>query len=72
MRLYRIDAMGDFGAYRSKAIWVGTKSDIPKAKRAIRVSTDDLHVGPDITEFDVPTNKKGLLEFLNNHAGLTV
>ena len=60
MKLYRVSANADV----QKIVWVGTQSDAAKARKEF-VSDGFKRAELSTEEVDVPTNKEGLLEFLN-------
>jgi hypothetical protein len=64
MKLYRIQAVSAEGA-DCPATWVGSQSDAGKARKAF---VEDGFKRAEITteDVDVPTNKEGLINFLNS------
>lgn len=77
MKLYKItDANGRYEhkdlvlVGEGRSVWAGTQSDAGKARREFEAYWKELPSTkrPRVTveEVDVPTNKPGLLEFLNN------
>ena len=60
MKLYRVIASTDI----QKVIWVGTQSDAGKARKEL-VAEGFKRAEIQTEEVDVPTNKEGLLAFLN-------
>jgi len=46
--------------------WVGSKSDASKKRAKIRSRHDYVPASVETEQIDVPTNKIGLLGFLNN------
>lgn len=60
MKLYRVSANADV----QKVVWVGTQSDAAKIRKEL-VSDGFKRAELSTEEVDVPTNKEGLLEFLN-------
>ena len=76
MKLYKItDATGEFThkdiicVGTGSSAWAGTQSDAGKARREFEAAYKELPAAkrPRVTveEVDVPTDKKGLLAFLN-------
>ena len=64
MRLYRVDYNWvDFGGPEGAVKWFGTQKDVATFNREIRQS-DELELEM-VTEVDVPTDKTGLLSWLN-------
>lgn len=62
MKLYRISATQD--AEVKEVVWVGSQSDAAKARKEL--IEDGFKRAELLTEdIDVPTNKEGLLDFLN-------
>ena len=60
MKLYRISGNSD----KQRVIWVGSQSDAAKARKEL--IEDGFKRAELLTEdIDVPTNKEGLLDFLN-------
>ena len=45
--------------------WVGSKADASKKRAKIRQRPDYINSSVSTKQIDVPTNKKGLLEYLN-------
>lgn len=79
MKLYKItDATGEFAhkdiiCFGAGTVsWAGTQSDAGKARREFEAAYKELPAAkrPRVTveEVDVPTDKKGLLGFLNGEA----
>lgn len=64
MKLYRVSANADV----QKVIWVGTQSDAGKARKEL-VADGFKRAEIETEEIDVPTNKEGLLSFLNGLEG---
>ena len=60
MKLYRVSANADV----QKVVWVGTQSDAAKTRKEF-VADGFKRAELSTEEVDVPTNKEGLLEFLN-------
>lgn len=61
MKLYRITATTEA---ENKTVWVGSQSDAGKARKSL--IEDGFKRAELVTEeIDVPTNKEGLLAFLN-------
>lgn len=60
MKLYRVSANADV----QKIVWVGTQSDAAKTRKEL-VADGFKRAELSTEEVDVPTNKEGLLEFLN-------
>lgn len=70
MKIYRVHMGGDFGNCDSKAIWFTNKAEAPKHIQDLYDSlatgdTPESHPRPKMETFDVPTNKAGLVAFLN-------
>lgn len=68
MKLYRTYAEAQYGdgyGRDAKAQWTGTQADAAKARKylnsTLKIPRDHIHTD----EVDVPTDKKGLLAFLN-------
>lgn len=60
MKLYRVSGNADF----QKTYWVGAKSDAAKVRKEL--VADGFKRAELLTEeVDVPTNKEGLIAFLN-------
>lgn len=60
MKLYRISGNSD----KQRVIWAGSQSDAAKARKEL--IADGFKRAELLTEdIDVPTNKEGLLDFLN-------
>lgn len=67
MRVYRIDYQVTYGNTTEGANlkWVGTQKDVAAFKRWIREDPDtELEA---VFECDIPMNKAGLLEWLNDN-----
>lgn len=67
MKLYTVTAPED----RAKRHWAGSQADAAKVKndlwdKAKEAKTDTKRADIEITAVDVPTDKAGLLNFLNN------
>jgi len=60
MKLYRISGNAD----KQRVIWVGSQSDASKARKEL-VADGFKRAELLSEEIDVPTNKEGLLGFLN-------
>ena len=69
MKIYRVLMSGDFDDGDSRAFWFTRKSEFKKHQRALFESCIDGGTRPDadLEEFDVPSNKDGLVEFLNKN-----
>lgn len=63
MKLYRIVAASEKGADIITR-WVGTQSDAAKTRKEL-VADGFKRAELSTEEVDVPTNKEGMLEFLN-------
>lgn len=50
----------------TKSMWHGTLADAAKFRKAIKIEV--LESNPTTATVNVPTNKQGLLEFLNQHS----
>lgn len=71
MKLYRVSLTGDFGDEQAMVIWVASKREIPAARRTILDAIDGTigtGCNPSVDELVVPTDKRGLIRFLNNYA----
>ncbi len=69
MKIYRLRMEGDFGNAGSRAFWFTRKAD-EDDYRANLLSDCCDPVGrpePTLEELDVPTDKAGLVAFLNKH-----
>ena len=64
MKLYRVSANADV----QKIVWVGTQSDAAKARKEF-VADGFKRAELSTEEVDVPTNKEGLIAFLNGMEG---
>lgn len=64
MKLYRISAQSAEGADQP-VVWVGTQSDAGKARKTF-VEGGFKRAEITTEEVDVPTNKEGLIAFLNS------
>ena len=64
MKLYRVSANADV----QKIVWVGTQSDATKARKEF-VADGFKRAELNTEEVDVPTNKEGLIAFLNGMEG---
>ena len=64
MKLYRVSANSDV----QKAVWVGTQSDAAKARKEF-LADGFKRAELSTEEVDVPTNKEGLIAFLNGMEG---
>ena len=62
MKLYRITATQDDENHT--AVWVGSQADAGKARKEL-VAKGFKRAEINTEEVDVPTNKEGLLAFLN-------
>lgn len=69
MKIYRLRMEGDFGDADSRAFWFTRKADERDFRESLRADCLDPAARPDPTleEFDVPTDKAGLVAFLNRH-----
>lgn len=68
MRLYKIFAKSDRDDGNQpvvEVIWVGTQGDAAKARKKL-VAEGFKRAEIETLEVDVPTNKEGLLKFLND------
>lgn len=66
MRVYRLHMNGDFADAHSAAVWFTRKSDEPAVRRALMEACQDEGMpAPYIEEFKIPTDKVGLVNFLN-------
>jgi uncharacterized membrane protein YheB (UPF0754 family) len=68
MKIYRLQAIGDFEGTSTLAIWFTRKSDAPRLRRELL----DLDQDPAfdtvldaLQVYEVPTDKRGLVDFLN-------
>ena len=71
MRLYRVRAVADFNGAPGRSVWVGSKANVPAAKRELRdMASGNLKISTvEVEEHDVPTSKAGLTDWLNEHVG---
>lgn len=67
MKLYRIEAISEQGA-DIIVRWVGTQSDAAKTRKEL-VADGFKRAELNTEEVDVPTNKEGLIAFLNGLEG---
>jgi hypothetical protein len=67
MRLYKIMAHTD-DAKDDVVQWVGTQADAAKLRKELNSEQGFKRDNINTFEVDVPTDKKGLLEFLNANA----
>ena len=65
MKLYRVSANADV----QKIVWVGTQSDAAKARKEF-IANGFKRAELNTEEVDVPTDKEGLIAFLNVLEGL--
>lgn len=65
MRLYRVKAAGHDGVGPTVTRYVGTQADCPEAKRQVSEITGVGVRSLTAEEVEVPTDKKGLLAFIN-------
>lgn len=61
MKLYSVHYYDEFGHYQE---WAGSKREVSAAKKRIK-NVENADIG-EIFEHEVPTNKKGLIDWLNN------
>lgn len=64
MKLYRIEAVETTPGAARFARWVGTQSDAAKARKEF-IANGFKRAELNTEEVDVPTNKEGLIAFLN-------
>lgn len=64
MKLYKITGASD----KQRSIWVGTQSDAAKARKEL-IAEGFKRAELITEEVDVPTNKEGMLGFLNGMEG---
>lgn len=69
MKIYRLHMNGDFGDTDSKAIWFINKAAAPRLKRQLVDACVDAESRPEpeLEQFDVSSDKRGLVDFLNKH-----
>lgn len=68
MKVYRLHVNGDFDDAHSAAVWFTRKSDESRMRRDLMARCHDAHIPPPVLEeFDIPTDKDGLVRFLNRH-----
>lgn len=67
MKVYRVSMDGDFGDRSSKSIWFSRASDRGRYSRELKGQCHDGDSRPDprFEQFDIPTDKVGLIGFLN-------
>ena len=72
MKLYRIDYaeyLGD-GHESPRVAWCGTQKEVALFKKGIK-EDDDLNL-EHISDVDIPTDKPGLLTWLNTNVGQAI
>lgn len=69
MKLYRLEATINPDDGEAPFVnWVGTQADVSKTRKQMMKDHGFKRSEIEVEEVEVPTNKVGLLEFLNNNS----